>query len=296
MSHSFDTGLTRAQRTLIRNGPVTLLSGLLRSNGGYLNAVIPWGGVVRSYTDDAGISELWAALLGRAPSIAIAVGDRALHPAGMGGFNFKGEVELVLYHYSNHPRDLELGRLEIDAAGLAADTFDPGLDCQMEHAEELLIGQYANGANSPTIKQIVPTREEELRTENAFTLWAQRYQVTVARSINPLRGLTQILDELRTSVRVSDAPLLVIANSPAGATEAAAIATFTTTTPHGLVAGHIADVEGVAVAGYNGRWMILDTPTGSTFRATLPVSGLAASGGGTVTTKPVVDAQNLLPP
>lgn len=199
--HAFDTGLSRAQRTLIRNGAVTLLAGLLRPVG-YLQAVIPFGGIVRGYTDDPGIEALHLALNGRAPSIAIALGDCTLQPAGMGGFNFKGECELIAYHYSNHWRDHELGRHEIDVAGIANNAADPGLDVMMEHAQQLLIGQRAG--SSATIKQIVPLREEELRTENGFTLWAQRYSVTVSRTIDPYRGVTQILDEIRTKVRTSD--------------------------------------------------------------------------------------------
>ena len=39
---------------------------------------------------------------------------------------------------------------------------------------------------SPTIKQLRLTREEEVRTEDGFSLWVQRYAVTVTRTINPL--------------------------------------------------------------------------------------------------------------
>jgi hypothetical protein len=95
MSHNFDTGLGGAQRTLIRNGAVFLLAGLLKTAGGYLQAVIPWGGIVRGYTDDQGIDELAIALEGRSPAIAIALGDCTLEPVGIGGFNFTGEIELA---------------------------------------------------------------------------------------------------------------------------------------------------------------------------------------------------------
>jgi hypothetical protein len=201
VAHAFDTGLASAQRTLVRSGAVTLLAGLLAPVG-YLQAVIPWGGIIRGYTDEVGIELLWAAFAGRAPSIAIALGDAVLKPVGIGGFNFVAELELVAYHHSNHPRDPHLGRLAIDVAGLASNAADPGLDVMMEHAQELLVGQRCGA--SATIKQIVPTREEELRTENEFTLWAQRYDVTIARKINPNRGLTQLLEEIRTSVRTTD--------------------------------------------------------------------------------------------
>lgn len=293
MAHAFDTGLTRAQRTLIRAGAVSLLAPLLRSAGGYLQAIIPWGGVVRSYQDLEGIDLLWAAFNGRAPSVAIALGDRVPSPAGMGGFNFTSKLELVAYHYSNHPRDLESGRLEIDVAGLAANTADPGLDVMMEHVEELLIGQRCGA--SATIKQIRPTREEELRSENGYSLWAQRYEVQVERTINPNRGISQLITEFRANVRTSDDPLRTIAASPGGATELAAVATFTTTIAHGLKIGDLVLVEGVAIAGYNGFHTVTGTPTGTTFTATLAVSGLAGSGGGTVTRPPIAAVDTTIP-
>jgi hypothetical protein len=227
MAHAFDTSLSRAQRTLIRAGAVTLLAGLKRP-AGYLQAVVPWGGIVRSFQDDLGIDLLWQTLAGRAPAMAIALGDKVSVPKGMGGFNFAGEIELIVYHISNHPRDLELGRLEIDVAGLAANTSDPGLDVMMEHAEELLIGQVA--AVSNTIKQIRPHREEELRTEDGVTLWAQRYSVLVARTINPHRNVSTLLTEMRSAIRTSDAvtdvpaPPLVTVESAIGPTAQAAVA------------------------------------------------------------------------
>ncbi len=68
----------------------------------------------------------------------------------------------------------------------------------------------------------------------------------------------------------------------AGATEAGTTATFTTTTAHGLAIGFVVTVAGVAVAGYDGTWSVTSVPSATTFTATLPVSGLAASAGGTV--------------
>lgn len=291
MAHSFDTHLASAQRTLIRAGAVSLLSGLLVANGGYLQAVIPYGGIVRGYTDEIGLELLKEAFQGRAPAIAIALGDCSLSPAGIGGYNFTGELELVAYHYSNHPRNVELGRLEPDVAALASDTADPGLDIVMEHTMELLIGQRCGA--SASIKQIRPSREEELRTENGFSLWAQRFDITVTRNINKNRTITQLITEFRSNVRTSDAPTTVISASPVGATEAGTVATYTTTTNHGLTAGKLVDIVGVAVAGYNGSHAILATPTPTTFTVQLAIGGLAASGGGTVTTPPVAELQDL---
>lgn len=215
MAHAFDTGLPRAQRTLIRDGVVELLGGLLRANGGYLAAVIPWGSIVRGYTDADGIDELKAALNGRAPAIAVALGDRVTSPGGMGSNGWKSDLELVLYHYGNHPRSLTAGRTSIDARALASDVRDPGLEVMLEHAEELVVGQRVGAAATtnpvgevsravPSIKQVVPTREEELATEAGLTLWAQRYAVQIDRRVNRYRGVAQLLEELRTTIRPSD--------------------------------------------------------------------------------------------
>lgn len=204
MAHVYDTGLALPQRTLIVRGAVTLLAQLRRPpvGIGYLNAVISWGGVIRSYTDDIGIDLLWQDLQGRNPAIAIALGDKRSKPAGMGGFNFQGHLDLLVYHLSRHQRGLEAGRQEIDAAGLADDHADPGLHVQMEHTEELLIGQRC-GASS-TIKQIVPVSEEEIRTEGGLTLWVQHYAISVERTINRDRSVVQMLTDIRTNVRTSD--------------------------------------------------------------------------------------------
>lgn len=218
MAHQFDTGLAMPQRTLIRRGVVELLSGLKRSNGGYLKDVVSFGGVVRSFTDEVGIDLLWTTLQGRTPAIAVALGDRITAAGGIGGTRGIGELELLVYFYSQHARDIMAGRHEKDVVAVADDSKDPGLDVMMEHAEELLIGQRlgATAVTNPvgevnrataSIKQIVFGREEELRTEHGFTLWVQRYQVTVTRSINKLRDVSQLITELNTKTRTSDAEM-----------------------------------------------------------------------------------------
>jgi formylglycine-generating enzyme required for sulfatase activity len=70
---------------------------------------------------------------------------------------------------------------------------------------------------------------------------------------------------------------------PAGAAESGTTATFTTVAPHGLAVGQKVRVSGVAVSGYNGIWTVATAPAATTFTATVTTSGLAASGGGSVT-------------
>lgn len=69
-----------------------------------------------------------------------------------------------------------------------------------------------------------------------------------------------------------------IAPSPTGATKAGSTATFTTLSPHGLVANDRVIVANVGVAGYNGTWTVATAPTATTFTANLGSGALAGSG------------------
>jgi len=201
VAHAFDTGLAAPQRTLVLNGVITLLSALKLPTG-YLAAVVPFGAVIRSYTDTDGIKMLYEALSGQTPAIAVTLGNRSSKPAGSGGYHAMCELELLLYFASNNMRDLAKGRLLIDDSGTAANTADPGLHVMMEHAEELVVGQRCGV--SDTIKQIRSDRQEELATLDDMTLWIQTYQVTLTRSINEYRGITQLLESLRVRTTQED--------------------------------------------------------------------------------------------
>ena len=69
-------------------------------------------------------------------------------------------------------------------------------------------------------------------------------------------------------------------NFIASATEAGATATITTVGTHNFAANQTVIISGVGIAGYNGTFTILATPTPTTFTYTAP-AGLAASSGGT---------------
>ena len=75
---------------------------------------------------------------------------------------------------------------------------------------------------------------------------------------------------------------LIGANSNfiASATEAGTTATITTVGVHNFSANNTVVISGVGVAGYNGTFTILSTPTPTTFTYTAP-GGLATSSGGT---------------
>ena len=205
MAHVFDTGLDAPVRTVILNRTVELLAGLMRP-AGYLADVRAYGGVVRSWMDAAGVDMLFEALSGAAPAIAVALGDLSSAPSGAGGFTYKEEVELLLYHASNNMRDITVGRLMIDPVGLAGNTNDPGLHVAMAHAKELVIGQYASSAVAPhpAIKMIRPDREEELTTRDDITVWLQTYRITLSTTIRQNRSVVQLLESIRVRTTQED--------------------------------------------------------------------------------------------
>lgn len=214
MAHKFDTGQASPQRTRIRRGAVALLSGLTRANGGYLMSVIPWGGIVRVYTDVDGVASLQSALK-KMPAIAIAVGDRSSAVKTIGGYSESGEIDLLVYFVSNNTRQDQIWRHEADATGRADDMADPGLDIMMEHAKELLIGQRA-GAPGNDIKQLKPVAERELYTDQSHTIWVQEYQVTTLVQISEFRTVTQLLNSIRfrAASNPAEVPLPASASFP----------------------------------------------------------------------------------
>jgi len=84
-----------------------------------------------------------------------------------------------------------------------------------------------------------------------------------------------------TATLASGSPV-AIGSSPTGATEGGQTVTITTTAPHGFTTGQSVTIAGVGVAGYNGTFKVVGA-TAMTFTYSNPVSGLASSGGGTVT-------------
>ncbi len=193
MAHSFANGQTKPQRTRIQQGAVSLLSGLKKSAGGYLVEVMPFPYTVEP--KDADSIAQFVAMLSRAPSVAIAVGARESEIKTIGGFYEGGEIDLMVYVSSNNARNAQIGRLEIDTAGLAADTADPGLHIVMDHVKELLLGQRLDSGTD--IKQVKPHREYEIATLQQITIWCQVYKVTVLVQLDEFRTVQQLLTSLR---------------------------------------------------------------------------------------------------
>jgi hypothetical protein len=177
VSHSFASRAPKPARTLIQQGVVALLSPLTRRSGGYLHGVVPFGAVVRSYTDEIGTAMLQDALKAT-PAIAIATGTFSGQNLAIGGRQNLGQIELLLYIATGHARSQQRGRQESDLVAQADDQADPGLHVIMEHARELVLGQYPS-IDTFTVKQIMFEREEEVATLPQITIWLQTYRVTV---------------------------------------------------------------------------------------------------------------------
>lgn len=223
MARTFDTGLVLANRTVVRNRVAELLSPLLRKNGGFLRAIDKLDAPLEAYDDD-GLQELFSLLLGRAPSIVIACGDRDVQPAGA-AFRAMSFLEVHVYFVNNTPRSL-IARAEGDVVSAgspshtppiaADDTADPGIDVAMQCAEELLIGQRLDTATEGSvIKHLQLKRERPLRASKRAALWSQIYLVGVTRTINATRGLTKKMLGINTTIREADQP----AESPSSTTE-----------------------------------------------------------------------------
>jgi hypothetical protein len=206
MAHQFATGASAPQRTRLEQGVVSLLSGLLRSNGGYLAEVRAFPFTMETVGDEDDVRQFVVAL-SRAPSIAIHVGERIDEPGGIGGYSFRGEFDLHVYFSSNNMRSAQVGRMEIDTAGTASDSADPGIHIALEHARELIIGKYATTPTGADIKQARPFRERAIITAQQITIWEQLYKVKVMTQLDEFRTVTQLLTSLRMRVTQNPADL-----------------------------------------------------------------------------------------
>ncbi|HUS31258.1 MAG TPA: hypothetical protein VMZ53_22260, partial [Kofleriaceae bacterium] len=113
----------------------------------------------------------------------------------------------------------------------------------------------------------------EYRLSGAAATGNMSIPVGSGDNLGSVRGKTR--DAINYSVNIET-------TGNAGASETGTTATFTTTSNHRFTTGLTVVVSGVGVAGYNGKWVITGTPAADKFTVTLPTSGLAASGGGSV--------------
>jgi hypothetical protein len=216
-AHQFETGFSFAKRTMLRRSVVTILSALTRP-AGYLRGVVPHGGVVRSWTDELGI-DLLVRAAGPTPAIAVTVGTAAESETTVGVQVMAEDVELILYFVSQHSRGL-LERLEPDIAAQADSHADPGLEIAMEHATELLLGQYPV-KGSVKLKQLRKSREDELVTRPELTVYMQTWRCEMQqRAVSKeFRTAPQLLNSIRHRITTTAAEVL----RPAAATDSTSL-------------------------------------------------------------------------
>lgn len=192
----FDTNLAKPLRTLIRERLIAQLSPLLKRNGGYLAELKPFGAVITGSGDDVHIDMLWDLLQGKAPAVAIALGDKQYTAAG-DQWRYKGPLDIHVYVVLQHNRSPE-ARLAGDVVSEHNLSADPGGDVILEEIEQLLIG--ADLGIGPTVKELRPERERFVTAIEHYALFEQAYTCVVTRTINPARrARTQQLDEIKTT-------------------------------------------------------------------------------------------------
>ncbi|MGE0547613.1 MAG: hypothetical protein AB7R00_11175 [Kofleriaceae bacterium] len=207
MTRTYDTGLTIASRTLVRNAIATLLAPLLKSNGGFLRSIVKLPAPLETYEGEGDVQQIYQSLLGQSPAIAVALGDRPFSPAGVGGFRYTTDLEVHVYFIGNSNRSL-LARVEGDVVSSTDDTADPGVDVAMQCAAQLLIGQKIETlADNASVKHLVPQREQALVTNNQHTIWKQLYTVGVTETINQDRGIIAKLLGIDTTLHPSSEPV-----------------------------------------------------------------------------------------
>lgn len=198
--YEFDTGLGKTQRAIVQDAVVEMLSRLLVSEGGYLNAIEPTSALIAGKHDEDGLGLVYEQLQGREPAIAIATGAKRYDPAGL-DFNFKSDLDVHVYILCKSLRS-RMARVEGDLESDATPTADPGVYVIMEHVEQLLIGQRPGG-NLGSIKELRPVEESQLGTAADFEIWHQRYQVFCQRTIDKKRDLTQQLKQINAYGRIA---------------------------------------------------------------------------------------------
>jgi hypothetical protein len=198
MGHTFDTGLAKPQRTLIREALIARL-GADRKLSRYVVAVKPLPRTVRGEGDGDGLAMLQATLGAKAPALLIALGHKRTE-ALADPLENHGELEVVIYVASAHSRDLVDGRLAGDGVSASNLEADPGIEVALEHVEECVLGQALGIAG---VKELRQTEEDEVATFAEFTVWFQRYTVEVERVIDPNRDETILVTSIEGRHRES---------------------------------------------------------------------------------------------
>ena len=175
---------------------------------------------------------------------------------------------LVLDSAGNLYREYTPGTLQLHTPGLAANTFLASTT--LFGREYLALSDQLTGADLPR------QYDDSLNLDRVS-------------QVGPGEPPTAT-DELTTPVAIVASPngayqgaVVNVASSPSGATQSGLICTIATTSAHQCTAGQTVIIAGVGVAGYNGTWIVASIVDATHFTFANVVSGLAASGAGTVT-------------
>jgi hypothetical protein len=195
MPHAFDTGETKAQRTRVREAVIARIADLRRTAASprYLTAIKALPQPYRGEGDVDGLDMLLAAFNGQAPAVGIALGRKTYDEGGLEATAARGEIEVCVYCVSQHQRDLVDGRLAADVNATANLTLDPGIETILEHVEERLAGQELGLSDVGVLR---PSREDIVGVFADITIAELRFTLEVDRTINPARGVAQLVTSI----------------------------------------------------------------------------------------------------
>lgn len=205
MPHMFDTGATKAQRTLVREAVVARLAGLRKSAvpARYLTAIAELPRRFRGEGDAEGLDMLMKAFNGACPAVAVALGRMPLEGAGLEPNELRGELDVSVYAASQHSRDLVAGRLAADVIATASLTADPGVETILEHVAERLLGQ---GLGVDGVSEPRGTEEDIVATFGDITVGELTFTVKVERKINPSRATVQLVTSIENQLDADAIP------------------------------------------------------------------------------------------
>lgn len=199
MPRSFDSGFALPMRTMMRHGVMNLLAPTLYDQSlnpnGYASGVIGFPFVMRYRGDDDFETDVLVELArNRAPGYAVATGDMKVGRGGAVGKNL-GTLDVVIYSFNDHKRDLVEGRLEGDVEADQALSKDPGIDVMLEYAFQLVADRKVEAMGTKG-KEIRFAEEHHVFTHKSITVWASSFTVEVERNVNQNPGVTQLITGL----------------------------------------------------------------------------------------------------
>lgn len=198
MTRTYDTGLAQPIQTTVRNALVSKLQPLALGQPKGYAWVLPIGFVVEDGDTDA--LDLFITEVQRAmPVIAVAIGTSSSAEAGNSRRNL-AEFEAHVYFYSPHRRGATLGRMAPDAASIASDVVDPGVDASIELAWMLINNVELGIAN---VHKPRHTRNDQVEVTAEHTIWRSKFIVPYQADVNHDRDATEYLDRIVTTMRTS---------------------------------------------------------------------------------------------